>query len=140
MAEAKTPKNLFFAWEAVEVVDGSRVQAEGQIERSEGGASPQRLERPSDAANCPSASPVDGCVDFGISLPCYFGRPKVDRLLRRRSTRSENAFHLTADHPLNATVVDGQSCDRANVFNQPYPYDAGFRRSEFPLAGLSRPS
>src|SRR6476660_2894823 len=68
-ARATSLKRLLNYW------DGSRVEAEGRMARSEGGAPPSAC--CNDRATPPAAllpRAVDGCVDFGVGLRCSLGR------------------------------------------------------------------
>src|SRR5436190_1970359 len=97
-ADVSSARRLLKYW------DGSRVEAEGRMARSEGGASPQwgcndRATRP--AALLPRA--VNGCVDFGVGLRCSLGR---DRCGYRPCARAlaNSKIHSNATHPSLSTV------------------------------------
>ena len=84
--------------------DGSRVEAEGRMARSEGGASPAAAvttERRRQLPFCLAPSTV--AVDFGLGLRCRLAEitADIDSALRALANAK---IHLNATHPSISTV------------------------------------
>jgi hypothetical protein len=88
--------------------NGSRVEAEGRMARSEGGASPSA--GCNDRATPPAAllpRAVDGCVDFGVDLRCSLGRDHCGyRHCASRLGQRQNPQQRDPSRYFNSLVVD----------------------------------